>query len=915
MRRRGSSRTARLLGAIAIAALWALALGAGSAQAQFGIVNFDGETTANAAGDPATQAGSHPFATTTEMQFTVNEEGSTPIPEGNFRTLKVELPAGLAGNPNAVPKCTLAELAGGLGLSSPQCPNSTAIGWTVLEAPLFGSEGIKAPVYNLVPGPNEPAKFGFKVLTATVFLDASVRTGGDYGTTITIADSSQGLPVAGTALTLWGVPADPNHDEERGTCMGFSGPTGETCPTEAPPRPFLSMPTACSGPLTTTLHANSWQEPEFRTASFLSHDSTDTPVGIEGCERLPFSPSITARLGTREADSPTSLAVDVHVPQNNEDPEGLVTSHLKTSVVTLPAGLSINPSVASGLGACSLAQFGQDNANPVTCPDSSKVGAAEIDSPLLATPLRGAIYLAQQGSNTFGSELAIYVVTSAEGVTIKLAGKVEPNPSTGQLTTTFDNNPQLPFSDFRLNFFGGPQAVLRTPSTCGTFTTTATITPWDGNPPTQASDTQMAIDRGPGGAACPGGALSVEQFSAGTTNPLAGKYSPFVMGVSRRDGSQLLTGLDLTLPKGLLGRIAGIPYCPEANIAAAAARSGEGQGALELASPSCPAASRVGSVAVTAGAGPHPFYLGTGTAYLAGPYRGAPISLVIDTPVLAGPIDLGVVVVRAALNIGLETAQLSAVTDPLPTILHGIPVDVRGLFLNLDRDRFTLNPTNCSAMSVTGSLSGPGGATAPLSQRFQVGGCGDLGFRPQLTTKLTGKANRGAHPKLKATVKVPKGNANIRRAVVTLPKSEILDQGHIGTSCTRVQFAAQSCPAASRYGFAKAKTPLLDKPLEGPVYLRASNHKLPDLVADLRGQIRIALDGKIESVKGALRTTFQAVPDAPVTSFVLNMQGGKKGLLQNTTNICHGVHRTQVKFSAQNGRQVTASPKLKSSSC
>ncbi len=389
MRGRGRSHGTRLLAAVAVAALWILALGAGSAQAAFGIVNFDGETTANEAGDPATQAGSHPFATTTEMQFTVDESGSQTIPDGSFRTLKVELPAGLAGNPNAIPRCTLAEFAGGLGLSSPQCSNSTAIGWTVLEAPLFGTEGIKAPVYNLVPGPNQPARFGFKVLTASVFLNASVRTGGDYGTTITIPDSSQGLPVAGTALTLWGVPADPAHDGERGTCMGFSGPTGESCPSEAPETPFLSMPTACSGPVTTTLHANSWQEPAFQTASFLSHDSSDTPVGIEGCERLPFSPSIDTKIGTSEADSPTSLAVDLHVPQNNEDPEGFVTSHLKTSVVTLPAGFSINPSVASGLGACSQAQFGQDNANPVTCPDSSKVGSAEIDSPLLAVPLRG----------------------------------------------------------------------------------------------------------------------------------------------------------------------------------------------------------------------------------------------------------------------------------------------------------------------------------------------------------------------------------------------------------------------------------------------------------------------------------------------------------------------------------------------
>jgi hypothetical protein len=897
-----------LLAALAVAFLFAL--GTGSAAAAFGIVNFDGETTANAAGDPATQAGSHPFATTTEMQFTANE--GTGLPEASFKDLVVELPPGLTGNPNAVPKCSLAEFAGGLGLGAAACSDSTAIGVSTLESPLFGV--LSAPVYNLDPAPGEPARFGFKVLTAEIFLDASIRTGGDYGTTITISNSSQGLPVIGTSLTLWGVPADPSHDEERGSCLQlFGGPNGELCPSEAPVRPFLSMPTSCSGPLATTLHANAWGEPEFKTASFQSHDSADNPVGVDGCDRLSFTPFVTTDVGNA-ADSPTALGVDVHVPQSNEDPDGLVASHLKTSAVTLPVGMAINPAAAGGLVACSQAQFGLNDDSPVTCPDASKLGSAEIVSPLLATPLTGSIYFAEQRNNPFGSELAIYVVTVAEGVAIKLAGQVEPDPATGQLRTVFDDNPQLPFDDLKLNFFGGPQATFRTPSACGTYATAAAFTPWSGGAAVDSSDS-FAIDRGPDGSPCPAGALGLGGFAAATTNPVAGDYSPFVVSVQRNDGSQPLTGIALTLPPGLLAKIAGIPYCPDAQIAAAAARAGEGQGATELAAPSCPSASLVGTVAVTVGSGPAPFRVGTGRVYLAGPYRGAPLSLAIVVPAVTGPLDLGNVVVRAAVDVNSETAQVHAVADPLPTILHGIPIDVRGVFLDLDRSRFTLNPTDCSPMSVTGVIGGAAGASVPVSDRFQVGSCGDLSFRPKLTLRLSGKTRRTGHPKLRAVLKMPAGGANIRRASVTLPPSEILDQGHIGTACTRVQFAARRCPANSVYGSATARTPLLDQPLRGPVFLRSSNHRLPDLVADLRGQIDITVVARIGSRHGGLRSVFEAVPDAPVSSFTLRMKGGRKGLLQNTTNICRGVHRARVKFTGHNGRVREIRPRLTNGRC
>jgi hypothetical protein len=532
---------------------------------------------------------------------------------------------------------------------------------------------------------------------------------------------------------------------------------------------------------------------------------------------------------------------------------------------------------------------------------------------VLDHPLPGSVYVATPHDNPFDSLLAIYIAVDdpISGVIVKLAGHVEADPQTGRLTTTFDDNPQLPFEDFKLKFFDGATAPLRTPAVCGTYATTSSLTPWSApqsGPPDTPSDT-YAIDQGPNGSGCAtseGAQANSPAFDAGTVTPVAGAYSPFVVNLHRDDGSQQFSSVTLTPPPGLVGKLTGIPYCPDAALAVAATKAGK----AEQANPSCPAASQVGSVVAGAGAGPAPYHA-QGHAYLTGPYKGAPLSLAIVTPAVAGPFDLGTVVVRTALYVDPESAQITAKSDPIPRILQGIPLDVRSIQIKMDRPDFTLNPTNCDPMIVSGTALSVLGHPAALAERFQVGQCAGLEFRPRLSFRLRGKTRRGGHPALRAVLTMPPGGANITGTSVALPHSEFLEQSHIRTICTRVQFAANACPAGAIYGRARAITPLLDQPLEGPVYLRSSSNPLPDLVADLNGQIHVVLKGRIDSVHGGIRTTFGSVPDAPVTRFVLSMRGGKKGLLVNSRDICKRVNRATVKFDAQNGKIADFRPALR----
>jgi hypothetical protein len=575
---------------------------------------------------------------------------------------------------------------------------------------------------------------------------------------------------------------------------------------------------------------------------------------------------------------------------------------------------------------------------PDDCPDAAKIGAVQVSTPLLGQrnadneiqrnpdgsvipePIAGSLYLAKPFANPFGSLLALYLTVDdpKTGVVAKLAGEIHADPKTGQLSTAFSESPQLPIETFSAEIFKGPRAALRTPPACSTYSTKAELRPWSApDVPDVALADPFALTAAPSGGACPttaAGAPNAPGFEAGTITPQAGAYSPFVLRVSRPDGSQPLAGFEATLPAGLTAKLAGVPACSEAQIAAAKAREKPDQGALEQASPSCPAASEIGSVDAAAGAGPTPLHVG-GRVYLAGPYKGAPLSAAIVTPALAGPFDLGTVVVRAAIYLDRDTALVRTVSDPLPQILEGIPLDLRSATVRLGRPSFTLNPTSCEPKSVLATATSLFGQAASLSNPFQVGGCKPLPFKPKLSIHLFGPTHRGAHPSLRAVFQAKPGEANTARIVIALPRSAFIDQAHFRTICTRVQFAADQCPAGSVYGHIKAISPLLDYHLEGPIYLRSSVHKLPDVVAALRGPpsqpIEIDLDGRVDTVDGGLRTTFESVPDAPVTKAIVTLQGGKKGLFQNSTNICKGAHRASLKLTAQSGRFFESEPALK----
>jgi hypothetical protein len=911
-------------------ALALAALAAPAPAAQFGLTELEVSSTAQG-GAPETQAGAHPFAFVTSLGVATEERppGSGEIfPVEELKDLRVAFPPGLVGKPTAAPRCTIEQfLASG---EKTECPDDSAVGFA--EITFGGGEGeprtAPAPLYNLDPAFGTVARLGFVVENlAPVMLSVRVNPEPPHNVIATASNVSQEVFVLGARTTVWGVPADPAHDAQRGNCLKNGG----ACPASGPQAPFLSLPTDCAAPLSFGFEADSWQRPSpagapypFQaTATVQDESAPPNALSPTGCASLKFEPTLEARPTTNVADSPSGLHVDLHVPQPNEaaEPGALRQADLRQTLVTLPPGLVINPSAANGLGSCSEQQVGylgkHEAGAPPGCPGSAKIGSAEVVTPLLDHPLKGSVYVATPYANPFGALLAIYIAIEdpATGIVVNIPGEVRPDPATGQLRAAFRETPQLPFEDFKLEFNKGPYAPLRTPAACREYATESTMAPWSAPEGSAVSGAdRWAISAAPGGGACPASQAALPnapQLQAGAATPISGAFSPMVVRLRREDDSQEFSQLTLSPPPGLLARLAGVPYCPEAAIAAAAAKAG----VQEQASPSCPAASRVGGANIAAGAGPAPYWA-HGEAYLAGPYKGAPLSLAVITPAVAGPFDLGTVVVRVALHVDPETARITAVSDPIPSILAGIPLDVRSVNMIVDRPNFTLTGTSCDPLSFTGQLLSTQGDSASLADPYQLAECRRLAFKPKLGLRLFGPTHRRAHPKLRAVLRMPAGGqANIAHAVVALPHSEFLDQGHIRTICTRVQFAAKACPKGSVYGYAKAWSPLLDQPLQGPVYLRSSSHPLPDLVASLDGQIHVELAGRIDSVHGGIRTSFESVPDAPVSKFVLSMQGGGKGLLINSTDICRGKHAASASFTAQNGKTKELRPAVKDGRC
>jgi hypothetical protein len=884
-------------------------------------------------------------------QFIVNTEPAElvpleEVPAENLRTVRVDLPTGLTVNPQSSPEqCELApgESPAECATTAPQSKVGTSEVTAANPATGFSATLPKADVYNIVPKQGEPALFGLSLLGNDVFLEADIEWEGDYHEYFTIHVAKLELPT----IPLLGEAARIAKNR-----LVFDG-NGEFATDDGT---FITTPTTCLGPAipgsqfehvySTWLRADSYENPDpsFPNGSnFVESKIPRKPGEFEtspkDCDSIPFDPGISIDPNTAQTDSPAGATTTVTLPEVKNPTHGEISqgsSQVRSAQVTLPAGMGLNPSAANGLLACSDAQFNRGNRGPIGCPAASQVGTVEVDTPPLPDgSLSGPVFVGRQLSSDPASgnlyRIFVAVESSKYDISARLLGKVKADPTTGRLTAAFEGDelesiqgakfpkglPQVPFKSFRIKLNGGAKAPLTSPPTCGPNTTTSLMVPWssagpalpdpDESPSTDPPATpsgDFSLATLPGGGPCPktmaGRPFSLG-FHAGTDKHGAGDFSPVHMNIARSDGNQELKGVDVTLPPGLTAKLAGLKYCPEAALAAAAANSGT----AEAASSSCPAKSFLGSAEVRTGSGPAPIQIG-GKVFLAGPYKGAPLSLAAITPATAGPFDLGTVVVRVALFVDPRTAQVRAVSDPIPHVYGGATLDIRSVAVRLDRKNFSLNPTNCSQFAFAGSLLGGGAnpvdpaafSSAPVSAPFKASGCEKLGFKPKLFLRLFGGMRRAKNPRLRAVLIPHAGDANIARAATILPPSLILDQGNLSKVCTRVQFAAHDCPKNSIYGYARAFSPLLDDPVQGPVYLRSSDNPLPDLVAALNGQVDVELSSRTDSTHGRIRSTFDVVPDVPVSKFVLTLRGGPKGLLVNSRNQCPRNARGKAKGAA-----------------
>jgi hypothetical protein len=854
-----------------------------------------------------TQAGGHPDKGITA--FLVKQiTGPPPLPEGYLKEIRVELPRGLAVNPEATAKCTEKQLSEVVAAGPPVVTKCT----TEVPGSLVGVDYFTT----LAPGPAPPAGTEVTVPALVYNIDAVNRFG---------VPSMAGFNASGEPTYLVGEldPADQhvsfNITDIKsfteggppiiGSRLVFNGKAGNG---------YLTLPTSCEGPQITDLFLTTHPYPTPADPERTDSAEAATPTGATGCENVPFKPTISINPdGPKATDSPEPITVDLGLPYE-ANPEAIINSYVKTFRATLPAGMGLNPASATGLVPCTDAQYHKDTDIPIECPAASEIGTVDVETPSLPNgSVGGKVYVAEPlkngpGAASSGEQFRIFVNAFGpeRDVNVRLVGNVFPNLVTGQLTAVVDNNPEAPFTSFKVHLNGGPHGTLTTPDTCGPNQTTTNLTPWSGNLDQNTPSSEFTLTSLPGGGACPK-TLAERPFAPGYTaksdSTTAGAYSPFRVHIGRPDGQQELKVVNVTLPKGLTGKLAGIPYCPDASIAAAEAQSGT----AEQKASSCPSASEIGTTETAAGSGSEPFKI-AGKAFLAGPYKGAPLSMVVITPGVAGPYDIGTVVVRVALNVNPETAQINAVSDPIPNVFGGVKLDLRTIDVNVDRSQFMLNPTNCAAQATSGVINGGGANPADpasfssygVSAPYQATDCNKLGFKPTLHTRLYGPVKRAKNPRIRAILETRPNDANISRTALTLPHSLFLDQSHIRTVCTRVQLKAKACPKASVYGNAEAKSPLLDGKLKGPVYLVSSDNPLPDLVADLNGQVNIQLHGIISSKRGGIKTVFSPVPDVPVKKFILNMKGGKKSLLVNSRDLCKSKQSSVLNMKAQNGKKV-----------
>jgi hypothetical protein len=887
-------------------------------------------------GTPDTRAGSHPFQLTTTVVFNQGrvlgpEESTHTInghsevsPIGLTKDVDLRLPAGLVGNPTPFAKCTLAEFF------AKACPARSVVGVAVVTVNEQEHEGlltVAVPVFNIEPSVGEPARFAFYPAKVPVFVDTSIRTGGDYGIDVNVDNVSQAAGFISSEVTIWGTPGDPRHDSARGEGC-FDG--GACQPLEeANPPAFLILPTACTGALSTVVESDSWEHP----GQFVSLTGEPMPA-MDGCNRLPFTPSIRTTPDVTAGSTATGLTVDEHVPQESTlVANGLAESAIKGLTVTLPEGVLLNPSAADGLGACTLAQMSMQGGGAPSCPNSAKVATVKITTPLLPEPLTGAVYLASPQNfmgpppeNPFSSLLALYLFAEdhTAGVIVKATGKVESNSETGQLTTHFEEDPlfagepiaarflpELPAEDIEVHFFGGDRAPLSTPALCGSYTTTGTFTPW-AQTPAVSSSSKFEITSGPNGTACSNPLPFQPTLTAGSTSIQAGGFSPFTTTMSREDGNQNLQAISLHMPPGLSGLLSNVKLCGE----------------TEADNGTCSQESEIGETTVSVGLGNDPYTVTGGKVYITGPYEGAPFGLSIVNPAVAGPFNLGKVIVRAKIEVDPHTAQLTVTSDDtgpyeIPHIIDGIPLQIKHVNVTINRPNFTFNPTNCDPLAITGILSSTQAATQTLNVPLQVTNCAILKFAPKFQVTTSAKTSKQDGASLNVKLSYPTApfgtQANIAKVKVDLPKQLPSRLTTLQKACLAATFETNPalCPQASIVGHAKVITPLLPVPLQGPAYFVShGNEAFPSLTIVLQGYgVTVDLIGSTFIHNGITSTTFKTTPDVPFNTFELNLPQGKYSALTATTNPCKTTLNMPTAFVAQNNTEIHTTTKITPTGC
>ncbi|HEX7059367.1 MAG TPA: hypothetical protein VF176_05905 [Solirubrobacterales bacterium] len=824
-----------LAAGLATMAVLVAAMAPQAARAEFALVpgSFD-VSAVDGGGQPELRAGAHPDRLLTTFEF-LNDGGGD---DGNVKDLVLDFSPGLIGDPTAVPTCPRS------ALFTSACPEESQVGVARLTFALFGAQDI--PLYNLAPQENEVAEFAGMFIFAPIRLFSTVRADGDFGTRIELRDINQNLPLFASDVELWGVPAD----HQTGTAI--------------PRRPFLTNATRCGEPPTTTIRARSWQQRE----NWIS--ATSAPPGpLTGCEDPPFDPGFGLTLDSPDADSPTGALIELTVPQN-DDADARATSHLREVAITLPEGMSLSPSVAEGLTACDEDQLGIGSTRAPACPESSKIGSIEVVSPILANPLEGDAFFGRQtGEGRFQLLLAI----PGPGFWMKLLGSIQADPQTGQVTAVLRDLPQFPLARIGLRFKGGPRAPLTTPPSCGIGAARAQLTPYRGTPDVTVT-APAAITSGPGGGTCLLAAPFAPTFAAGSSPALAGDDSAFFLTVRRPDGHEPIERLRFELPLGLTARLAGVERCPM-QVAMAAA---------------CSAASRIGSVAVEAGAGPSPLPL-SGEVYLTGPYRGAPFGIALTVHGNAGPIDLGTIVVPATLGVDPLDGHMTLETDALPQIVGGIPLRLQTLGVDIDRPGFMVNPTSCREGRINVSIRGAIATTTEPTVPYSLRGCERLRFRPTVSVALMDRRelHLGGNPDLEIALHPRAGHANVRTVSIALPRALRLNQTASSVICSREEGLDDRCPSGSSVGWARVRTPLLSQELTGPVHIvQPRGNGTPDLWTTVSGGgVKMTLRGTTTNRRNhPLRASFAGLPDLPLSEFSFRLRGDHQGLLSLVEGLC-----------------------------